>query len=355
MGASGTTEADAGPAQSNDARQRVGEIFLPRESPEERQDPPDPVKGYVWSQSAPSQRRKKVAIDPAFFALQFSQYPALPKPTTQSQLVPSTPQLEALLRTLKRTPVIDTHKIGILYVAPGQNDEREILGNSHGSPAYTRFLGSIGRLIRVRDQKDVYTGDLIPETDGEYAYAWWDDIVQVLYHTATLMPMLPFDPGFIYKKRHVGNDKVRIIWNDSGLPYALDTVPSAFNFVNLIVEPHSVGTIAAFSNNPHEHEIFKVTMQRMASMPEFGPIGNYKLVSADNLAPLLRQVSLLADFFCEVYEATDKDTTTKEYVTNWRRRLQYINTFRRSMEGDPLPEREDQVGQRGNRDFTKFF
>jgi len=218
MGASGTTEADAGPAQSNDARQRVGEIFLPRESPEERQDRPDPVKGYVWSQSAPSQRRKKVAIDPAFFALQFSQYPALPKPTTQSQLVPSTPQLEALLRTLKRTPVIDTHKIGILYVAPGQNDEREILGNSHGSPAYTRFLGSIGRLIRVRDQKDVYTGDLIPETDGEYAYAWWDDIVQVLYRTATLMPMLPFDPGFIYKKRHLGNDKVRIVWNDSGLP-----------------------------------------------------------------------------------------------------------------------------------------
>ena len=278
-------------------------------------------------------------------------------PTTRSQPVSSSPELDVLLRTLRRTPVIDTHKIAILYVGPGQNGQQEILGNCHGSPMYTRFLESLGQLIRVRDQRDVDTGDIIPETDGEYAYVWWGDILQVVYHTATLMPNIPTDPSFMNKKRHVGNDKVRIVWNDSGLPYALDTIPSAFNFVNFVIEPHSIGTIAAFSNSRHEHKVFKVTMQRMTGMPEFGPIGDYKLVSANSLGPLLRQASLLADVFCKVYEATDKDTSTQEYITNWRRRLQYINTFRRCLESEPLRAEDHGVdaGLGNVRDFTRFF
>lgn len=345
---------------------------MPRERPE---DKPNPVSGYVWAQSAPSQRRKDVAIDPSYFALQLSQYPFLPKESVRSQLVTEVPQLESLLGTLRRTPVIDTHKIGIVYVAPGQRNEQEILGNRHGSPAYTRFLESIGRLIRIRDQRDVYTGGVVPETDGEFAYAWWDDIVQVVYHTATLMPNLEFDPSRTYKKRHIGNDKVRIVWNDSGFPYDINTISSSFNFVNLIVEPHSLGTIAAFSNSPHEREFFKVTMQCMEGMPEFGPIGEYKLMSSENLGPFLRQVSLLADFMSEVYEATDRDTSKHEYVTNWRRRLQYIDKFRSRVnefqtagqqsqgQGQPQPQPQQQEDHDSSktgfrdirRDFTRFF
>ncbi|KIJ30192.1 hypothetical protein M422DRAFT_187467 [Sphaerobolus stellatus SS14] len=319
-------------------------------------DRPDAVSGYVWAQSAPSQRRKDVTIDPSYFALQLSQYPSLPKAHVRTQLVTGVPQLESFLGTLKRTPVIDTHKIAILYVAPGQSAEQDILSNRHGSPAYTRFLGSIARLIRIRDQRDVYTGDMIPELDGEYAYAWWDDIVQVVYHTATIMPNVPVDPTRNYKKRHIGNDKVRIVWNDSGLPYNLHTIPSQFNFVNIIVEPHSMGTVAAFSNDSHESEFFKITMQCMEGMPDFGPIGDYKLVSAANLGPFLRVVSLLADFMSEVYMATEKDTEQNEYVTSWRRRLQYINKFRERLANEPQPEVEEaEVGLRDIRDFTRFY
>lgn len=344
--------------QREDSELRARGVFVSKAKPETSENRPDPVTGYVWTQSAPSQRRKEVSIDPSFFAVQVSQYPYLPKQNARSRLVPPSPQLESLLRTLKRTPVIDTHKIAILYVAPGQTTEREILGNRHGSPAYTRFLEGMGRLIRIHDQRDVYTGDIIPETDGEFAYAWWDDIVQVVYHTATLMPNVPSDPYFVNKKRHIGNDKVRIVWNDSGQPYDHHAIPSAFNFVNLIIQPHSLGTIAAFSNDLHEREFFKVTMQRMEGMPDFGPIGDYKLVSAENLAPLLRQVSLLADFFSEVYEATEKDTSKSDYVTNWRRRLQYINTFANRWEGQPsedVAEDQEEGGLRIVRDFTKFF
>lgn len=339
--------------QTEDTGRRARGVFVSRVEPEASGERPDPVSGYVWAQSAPSQRRKEVTLDPSFFAVQLSHYPHMPRDLKRSQLVPQSSRLDGLLRTLKRTPVIDTHKIAIVYVGPGQKTEREILGNRHGSPAYTRFLEGMGRLIRIRDQLDVYTGDIVPETDGEFAYAWWDDIVQVVYHTATLMPNLESDPAYVFKKRHVGNDKVRIVWNDSGLPYEHDTIPSAFNLVNIVIQPHSLGTIAAFSSDMHEREFFEVTMQRMAGMPEFGPIGDFKLVSAESLAPLLRQVSLLADFFSEVYVATDKDTSTHEYVTNWRRRLQYINTFRTRWESEPQPELSD--GPEVVRDFTRYF
>lgn len=253
-------------------------------------------------------------------------------------------------------PVIDTHKVGIMYVAPGQTHEREILANDHGSPAYTRFLEGIGRLINLRGQVDVYAGGLDPDEDGEYAYAWWDDIGQILYHTATLMPNHEHDPHFNYKKRHIGNDLVRIVWNDSGMPYRFDTLATQFQFVNIVIEPHSLGAIAAFSNSLHENEYFRVVVQRAPGMTEFTPIGNFKLISAENLPLLVRQLSLLGDWFASVFQHTQGDTAQVEVMTNWRARLQAIKRFRGQM--PPAPEPDDGEGfllQESSRDFTVEF
>ena len=46
----------------------------------------------------------------------------------------------------------ETHKIGVLYVGPGQaSNESGILGNSFGSLRYTDFLHGLGRLISLHD------------------------------------------------------------------------------------------------------------------------------------------------------------------------------------------------------------
>jgi len=253
-------------------------------------------------------------------------------------------------------PVIDTHKVGIMYVAPGQTEELEILGNSHGSPTYTRFLEGLGRLINLRGQVDVYAGGLHPDEDGEYAYAWWDDIGQILYHTATLMPSHPHDPHHNYKKRHIGNDYVRIIWNDSGKPYRFDTLTTQFQFVNLVIEPRSLGAISAFSNNQYENEYFKITIQRAPGMTEFTPLGNFKLISADNLPLLIRQLSLLADWFASVFAQTQRDTVRVEVKTNWSSRLEAIRRFKSQImkpEEAGLPE--GIFGQEASRDFTNNY
>ncbi|KAH9960287.1 hypothetical protein BC827DRAFT_1208521 [Russula dissimulans] len=345
--------------EENELYQEIVKTFYPPKAEESEEAPPprpDPITGYVWQGSAPSQRRKEVAIDPSFFALQLSQYGRNVGQRRSRFKVVDTSSLPTFFRTLDRMPVIDTHKVGIMYVAPGQTHEREILGNNHGSPAYARFLEGIGRLINLRGQVDVYAGGLDPDEDGEYAYAWWDDIGQILYHTATLMPNHEHDPHFNYKKRHIGNDLVRIVWNDSGVPYRFDTLATQYQFVNVVIEPHSLGAIAAFSNSLHENEYFRVTVQRAPGMTEFTPIGNFKLISAESLPLLVRQLSLLTDWFASVFQHTQGDTVQVEMQTNWRARLQAIKRFRAQM--PPAPEPEDGEGfllQESSRDFTVEF
>ena len=280
--------------------------------------------------------------------------------TPYVKLVPeaSIPALNRSINNLDRIPVIDTHKVGILYVAPGQTDETEILCNTHGSPAYTRFLEEIGRLINLRGQVDVYAGGLDPDEDGDYAYAWWDDIGQILYHTATMMPTKPEDPKCNNKKSHIGNDFVRIVWNDSGHPYRFDTLSTQYQFLNIVIEPHSIGTISAFSNNLHEHEYFKVTVQTAAGMTEFTPIGHFKLISAENLPLLVRQLSLVADWYAWVFSGTQRDTMRVDIKTNWRARLDAIRRVKSLLSQDVAPESpmaEGVMAQEALRDFTTSF
>ena len=62
-------------------------------------------------------------------------------------------------------------------------------------------------------------------TDGEFAYCYYDDITQVIFHVATKMPTdLVADPSCSNKKLHIGNDFVTIVYNDSGSEYKFGTI-----------------------------------------------------------------------------------------------------------------------------------
>ncbi|KAM6493470.1 hypothetical protein JOM56_011604 [Amanita muscaria] len=345
-----------GPLFSTEAAEteHLKEIFDVGPAERQRQPRPDPVTGYVWKGSAPSQRRKEVIVDPSYLALQLSPYPSPHAPRLRADPA----AVSRFVNTIDRIPVIDTHKVGILYVAPGQTTEVEILRNTHGSPAYTRFLEGLGRLINLRGQLDVYAGGLDPDEDGEYAYAWWDDIGQILYHTATMMPTNAHDPQSNNKKRHIGNDYVRIVWNDSGSPYRFDTLSTQFQFVNIVIEPHSAGVIATYSNASYENEYFKVTVQRAPGMTEFVPVGNFKLISGQNLPLLVRQLSLLADWFASIFAQTNQDTARNEVKTNWQMRLEAIARFKKNQ---PTPNAADSdeadgiMREESYRDFTQAF
>ncbi len=70
-----------------------------------------------------------------------------------------------------------------MYVGPGQaTNEAAILQNMYGSARYRDFLHGLGTLIKLRevDPQKTYIGGLSRDgDDGEFAYIWQDDVMQV--------------------------------------------------------------------------------------------------------------------------------------------------------------------------------
>ena len=249
------------------------------------------------------------AVDPSFFTLQLSSFPE-GNATTRPLLVPDDAPFQRGIALLDRMPVVDFHKIGVLYVGPGQTTERDILTNSHGSKSYIRLIAALGRIVRLQGSRDldIYSGGLDQESDidGKWTYLWDDDISQIVFHIATLMPTSrETDPQATRKKAHIGNDFVKIIYNDSGGEFAFDTLPGDFNFVNIVIQPHTpAGNPWIGPGMTNNTEFFKVSMQCRPGMPEIGPLGAFKMVTAQSLPDFVRQLSLHSNIFAQVYLAS---------------------------------------------------
>ncbi|KAM6320347.1 tuberin isoform 5-T5 [Podargus strigoides] len=202
-------------------------------------------RGYTISDSAPSRRGKRIerdafksrtaasnaekvpGINPSFVFLQLYHSPFFGDENNKPLLLPNE-TFERSVQLLDQIPSYDTHKIAVLYVGEGQsNNEIAILSNEHGSYRYTEFLTGLGKLIELKDcQPDkIYLGGLdVCGEDGQFTYCWHDDIMQAIFHIATLMPTKDLDKYRCDKKRHLGNDFVSIVYNDSGEDFKLGTI-----------------------------------------------------------------------------------------------------------------------------------
>ncbi|WWC60470.1 uncharacterized protein I303_103043 [Kwoniella dejecticola CBS 10117] len=345
-------------------KEEAAEIVKQESSAPEEEFDQSSQQGYIWSGATPSQRRKDVSIDPAYLAVELlSSYPNANLETPRGRLIPHEEKFLRALRNIEGTPVIDTSKLGVLYVGKGQTTESEILGNIDGSSLYLDFLAGLGRLIRLKGQVDVFVGGLNREddSDGEYAYAWWDDLAQTIFHTATMMPNHPNDPTFARKKRLIGNDYVKIIYNDSGQDYVFDTIKTHFNFINIVISPHTTpeshgptpqltqdispnvnanaNTATTNNNNTDQWAVwgrddyFKIIIQRAKGIPDFSPIGEHKIISKENLPIFIRYIAHLSNDlaarFTHIKDATNAEQA--EYITSWRSRLRAMNRLRSTL------------------------
>ncbi|KAF9207552.1 Tuberous sclerosis 2-like protein [Haplosporangium sp. Z 27] len=310
-------------------------------------------------------------VDPSFLFMQLTSYPDLMAREVPILLADDDSTNRAI-GVLDRTPVVDFHKIGVLYVGKGQTKESEILGNTHGSSEYTNFLTGLGSLVRLKNTK-IYTGGLDQEMDldGEYAYSYQDEITQMIFHVATMMPNHPHDVNFAFKKRHIGNDWVTIVFNESGAEYDFGTISGQFNFMTLVVTPVSMASVTfteapiksnqqqsadevndlqAGMNNmentsssiastsvgttgvimPFKNVWFKVVMLRRPDMPETGPLSTPKIISASELARFTRQMALHAVIYAQVYFQHLQNSV--EYVSNWQERLRQIKRVKERLQ-----------------------
>lgn len=225
--------------------------------------------------------------------------------------------------TLDRTPVVSFHKAGVIYIGPGQSDEKDILGNTVGSPSYHRFLDQLGKLIRLKDADSVYAGGLDKEngSDGEYAYIWNDTISQTVFHVTTLMPNVASDKYHSFKKRHIGNNHVNVYFDESGHAFNFNIIKSQFNFLNIVITPH---TALQRTVGNAEAKVFKVKTFRRHGVPGIFSTTHFKLISAEQLPILIRNAILISDKFAQVWH----NCNNGEYVSNWQLRVRQIDSLR---------------------------
>uniref|UniRef100_A0A5F9D8M3 Tuberin n=1 Tax=Oryctolagus cuniculus TaxID=9986 RepID=A0A5F9D8M3_RABIT len=224
---------------------------------------------------------------------------------------------ERSVQLLDQIPSYDTHKIAVLYVGEGQsNSELAILSNEHGSYRYAEFLTGLGKLIELKDcQPDkVYLGGLdVCGEDGQFTYCWHDDIMQAVFHIATLMPTKDVDKHRCDKKRHLGNDFVSIVYNDSGEDFKLGTIRGQFNFVHVII-------------TPLDYECNLVSLQCRKDMEGLVDTSMAKIVSDRNLPFVARQMALHANMASQVHHS--RSNPTDIYPSKWIARLRHIKRLR---------------------------
>uniref|UniRef100_A0A8B9YV44 Tuberin n=1 Tax=Bos mutus grunniens TaxID=30521 RepID=A0A8B9YV44_BOSMU len=293
-------------------------------------------RGYTISDSAPSRRGKRVerdafknragtsntekvpGINPSFVFLQLYHSPFFGDESNKPILLPNELQsFERSVQLLDQIPSYDTHKIAVLYVGEGQsNSELAILSNEHGSYRYTEFLTGLGKLIELKDcQPDkVYLGGLdVCGEDGQFTYCWHDDIMQAVFHIATLMPTKDVDKHRCDKKRHLGNDFVSIVYNDSGEDFKLGTIKGQFNFVHVII-------------TPLDYECNLVSLQCRKDMEGLVDTSMAKIVSDRNLPFVARQMALHANMASQVHHS--RSNPTDIYPSKWIARLRHIKRLR---------------------------
>ncbi|KAL4872059.1 hypothetical protein BDV12DRAFT_5850 [Aspergillus spectabilis] len=254
---------------------------------------------------------------------------AFPTPTTLQPIpLPDDDITRRALSTFDRNDIVDGHKIGIIYIDDGQTTEAEILSNTVGSSDYEYFLSGLGTKVSLKEAR-FNTQGLHADTDGEFTYAWRDRVTEIVYHVATMMPTnFDRDPSCVLKKSHIGNDFVNIIFNRSNTPFNFNTIPSQFNFFNIVISPVSRLTEGDKSGVSDPQNMFYcVKVMSKPGFPEFAPAASPKIISGKNLAAFVRILALNASVFSLVWNSDG------EHISSWRNRLREIKRLRERVLG----------------------
>ncbi|KAJ2234626.1 hypothetical protein IWW45_003267 [Coemansia sp. RSA 485] len=191
---------------------------------------------------------------------------------------------ESLYRDLEALDRINpnvTIKIALLYIGPGQWTEAEILSNTleDTSLAYQSFVSSLGWRVDLKTFRG-YIGKLDQDgSDGTTCPYFSDQGLEVVFHEAVSMPTNKNDTRQLKKKRHIGNDHVHIVWNESHHNYRPETISGDFGNVQIQIRPLETGE-------------YGIVVYSDEQISPFGPLINGMVVSADVLPAAVRATAI---------------------------------------------------------------
>ena len=148
-----------------------------------------------------------------------------------------------------------------------------------------------------------------------------------------MMPTRPEDPQCTYKKRHIGNDFVNIIFNNSGMPWRFGTIPSQFNFVSVVISPEARSSFVSsrlLTRESEDRVFYRVQVCCKEGFSDISPAQEPKMVSAKSLASFVRNLALNASVYSHVFNEGGR-----EHISNPRHRLRSIKQLRERIGAPP--------------------
>ena len=174
-----------------------------------------------------------------------------------------------LLLTLHDRQRVTGFKFGVLYAARLQCRESEFFSNTKTSPMFDEFLAFLGDKIELSGWEGFRGGlDVRAGSTGKYAvYTEYNPgNCPVLFHVS---PFLPYDPNNeqqLERKRHIGNDLVVIVFQDSSeAPFRPAEISSRMIHVIILVRP------VKFADRPDE-TWYRVAVISKNDTPVFAPV-----------------------------------------------------------------------------------
>lgn len=103
-------------------------------------------------------------------------------------LLAKTERLSRELRNLDAQHCRETHKVAVVYVAPGQEDKASILANQGGSAAYEQFLAALAWEVELEGHTGFLGGLQRQGSTGLTAPYVATSLLEAIFHVATRMP-----------------------------------------------------------------------------------------------------------------------------------------------------------------------
>lgn len=148
------------------------------------------------------------------------------------------PKLQESLLHFEERQVPKGVKIGVLLKLKGQHHEEEWFNNQHPTPAFEEFLNFLGKKEKLKGFTRYRGGlDVNSDSTGTHTYATTYEKLSIVFHVSTCLPYFPKDPQQLERKRHLGNDIVILIFNESDEPLDPSLMKSEFNQVCVVVGP----------------------------------------------------------------------------------------------------------------------
>eukprot|EP00698_Gefionella_okellyi_P016069 TRINITY_DN4573_c0_g1_i1.p1 TRINITY_DN4573_c0_g1~~TRINITY_DN4573_c0_g1_i1.p1 ORF type:complete len:1547 (+),score=326.92 TRINITY_DN4573_c0_g1_i1:63-4703(+) len=206
----------------------------------------------------------------------------------QVAMLESSERFLRALKELDRTASRELIKIGVIYVAPGQETQRTIMHNDRGSDLYEQFVDSLGQSVELSTHRG-FLGGLDPSgSAGTHAPYYATAFHEVIFHVISRMPLKKDDHQQVHRKRHVGNDVVHIVWSDHWRDYDRDTISSQFNDAHVVLYPLPNGLVRI--------QVFcKEKTYKGVPIPFFGPLQDGMIIRKELVTDLVRQTAITAN------------------------------------------------------------